>query len=169
MIEKKLRINEQIRAQTVRLIDPEGKQVGIVSQREALDRADEFGLDLVEISADAKPPVCKIMDFGKYKYQKQMKERENKKKQHVVKIKEVRFRPRIGDHDLNMKVNHVREFLAEGYKVKITLMFRGRELAHQEVGVELINKILEMLSDVCEVDKAPNFEGRSIVTILTAK
>lgn len=153
----------------MRLIDPEGKQVGIVSQREALDRADEFGLDLVEISADAKPPVCKIMDFGKYKYQKQMKERENKKKQHVVKIKEVRFRPRIGDHDLNMKVNHVREFLAEGYKVKITLMFRGREMAHQEVGVELINKILEMLSDVCEVDKAPNFEGRSVVTILTAK
>lgn len=153
----------------MRLIDPEGKQVGIVSQREALDRADEFGLDLVEISADAKPPVCKIMDFGKYKYQKQMKERENKKKQHVVKIKEVRFRPRIGDHDLNMKVNHVREFLAEGYKVKITLMFRGREMAHQEVGVELINKILEMLSDVCVVDKAPNFEGRSVVTILTAK
>lgn len=153
----------------MRLIDPEGKQVGIVSQREALDRADEFGLDLVEISADAKPPVCKIMDFGKYKYQKQMKERENKKKQHVVKIKEVRFRPRIGDHDLNMKVNHVREFLAEGYKVKITLMFRGREMAHQEVGVELINKILEMLSNVCVVDKAPNFEGRSVVTILTAK
>jgi len=134
-----------------------------------MDKADEFGLDLVEISPDAKPPVCKIMDFGKFKYQKQMKERENKKKQHVVKIKEVRFRPRIGDHDLNMKVDHVREFLANGFKVKITLMFRGRELAHQEVGVELINKILEMLSDVCVVDKAPNFEGRSIVTILTAK
>ncbi|HDP66870.1 MAG TPA: translation initiation factor IF-3 [Candidatus Marinimicrobia bacterium] len=169
MIEKKLRINEQIRTQSVRLIDPEGKQIGIVSQREAMDKADEFGLDLVEISPDAKPPVCKIMDFGKFKYQKQMKERENKKKQHVVKIKEVRFRPRIGDHDLNMKVDHVREFLANGFKVKITLMFRGRELAHQEVGVELINKILEMLSDVCVVDKAPNFEGRSIVTILTAK
>lgn len=134
-----------------------------------MDKADEFGLDLVEISPDAKPPVCKIMDFGKFKYQKQMKERENKKKQHIVKIKEVRFRPRIGDHDLNMKVDHVREFLANGFKVKITLMFRGRELAHQEVGVELINKILEMLSDVCVVDKAPNFEGRSIVTILTAK
>jgi len=131
--------------------------------------AEEFGLDLVEISPTAKPPVCKIMDYGKYKYQQQMKERENKKKQHVVKVKEVRFRPRIGDHDLNMKVEHVRKFLSDGYKVKITLMFRGRELAHKEVGEELINKIIEMLSDVCVVDKNPSFEGRTIVMYLTAK
>jgi len=153
----------------VRLIDPNGKQVGIVSPREALDLADEFGLDLVEISPTAKPPVCKIMDYGKYKYQQQMKERENKKKQHVIKLKEVRFRPRIGDHDLNMKVDHVRKFLTDGYKVKITLMFRGRELAHKEVGEELIKRILDMLSDICVVDKTPSFEGRTIVTFLTAK
>jgi len=140
-----------------------------MAPREAMNVAEEFGLDLVEISPTAKPPVCKIMDYGKYKYQQQMKERENKKKQHVVKVKEVRFRPRIGDHDLNMKVEHVRKFLSDGYKVKITLMFRGRELAHKEVGEELINKIIEMLSDVCVVDKNPSFEGRTIVMYLTAK
>lgn len=140
-----------------------------MSSREALNIADEFGLDLVEISPTATPPVCKIMDFGKYKYQQQMKERENKKKQHVVKLKEVRFRPRIGEHDLNMKVEHVRKFLSDGYKVKITLMFRGRELAHKEVGEELIKKIIEMLSDDCVVDKNPSFEGRTIVMYLTAK
>lgn len=140
-----------------------------MSPREALDLADEYGLDLVEISPTAKPPVCKIMDYGKYKYQQQMKERENKKKQHVIKLKEVRFRPRIGDHDLKMKVDHVRKFLTDGYKVKITLMFRGRELAHKEVGEELIKRILDMLSDICVVDKTPSFEGRTIVTFLTAK
>ena len=153
----------------MRLIDPDGKQLGIVSSGEALRLADEHNLDLVEIAPTAKPPVCKIMDFGKYKYQQQMKDRESKKKQHVVKVKEVRFRPRIGEHDLIMKVNHVRKFLTNGYKVKITLMFRGRELAHKEVGVELINKIFEMLSDISIVDKAPLFEGRTIVTFLTSK
>lgn len=153
----------------MRLIDPDGKQLGIVSSGEALRLADEHNLDLVEIAPTAKPPVCKIMDFGKYKYQQQMKDRESKKKQHVVKVKEVRFRPRIGEHDLIMKVNHVRKFLTNGYKVKITLMFRGRELAHKEVGVELINKIFEMLSDISVIDKAPSFEGRTIVTFLTSK
>ncbi|MCD6205880.1 MAG: translation initiation factor IF-3 [Candidatus Marinimicrobia bacterium] len=168
-MEKNPRINEQIRAQSIRLIGPKGEQIGIMAPREAMNVVEEFGLDLVEISPTAKPPVCKIMDYGKYKYQQQMKERENKKKQHVVKVKEVRFRPRIGDHDLNMKVEHVRKFLSDGYKVKITLMFRGRELAHKEVGEELINKIIEMLSDVCVVDKNPSFEGRTIVMYLTAK
>jgi len=153
----------------VRLIDPDGKQVGIVSPREALTLAEEFGLDLVEISPDANPPVCKILDFGKFKYQQQMKERENKKKQHVIKLKEVRFRRRIGDHDLNMKVDHIRKFISDGYKVKITLMFRGRELAHKEVGEELIKKIVDTLSDICVVDKTPSFEGRTIVTFLTGK
>jgi len=140
-----------------------------VSPREALNLADEYGLDLVEISPTAKPPVCKIMDFGKYKYQQQMKERENKKKQHVIKLKEVRFRPRIGEHDLNMKVDHIRKFLSEGYKVKLTLMFRGRELAHKEVGEQLINNVAESLSDIGVIEKTPSFEGRTIVTFLTAK
>ncbi len=140
-----------------------------MSPREALNLADEYGLDLVEISPTAKPPVCKIMDFGKYKYQQQMKERENKKKQHVIKLKEVRFRPRIGEHDLNMKVDHIRKFLSEGYKVKLTLMFRGRELAHKEVGEQLINNVAESLSDIGVIEKTPSFEGRTIVTFLTAK
>ncbi|MCK4715293.1 MAG: translation initiation factor IF-3 [Candidatus Marinimicrobia bacterium] len=168
-MEKRLRVNEQIRAQSLRLIDPDGKQLGIVSSGEALRLADEHNLDLVEIAPTAKPPVCKIMDFGKYKYQQQMKDRESKKKQHVVKVKEVRFRPRIGEHDLIMKVNHVRKFITDGYKVKITLMFRGRELAHKEVGVALINRIFEMLSDISVVEKSPSFEGRTIVTFLTSK
>jgi len=123
----------------------------------------------VEISPTANPPVCKIMDYGKFRYKQQMKDRESKKKQHVVKIKEVRFRPRIGEHDLNMKIDHIRKFLADGFKVKVTLMFRGRELAHQEAGVELVNKIIEKVSDIATVDKALAAEGRTIVTYLTSK
>jgi translation initiation factor IF-3 len=123
----------------------------------------------VEISPTANPPVCKIMDYGKFRYKQQMKDRESKKKQHVVKIKEVRFRPRIGEHDLNMKIDHIRKFLAEGFKVKVTLMFRGRELAHQEAGIELVNKIIEKVSDIATVDKALAAEGRTIVTYLTSK
>jgi translation initiation factor IF-3 len=123
----------------------------------------------VEISPTANPPVCKIMDYGKFKYKQQMKDRESKKKQHVVKIKEVRFRPRIGEHDLSMKIDHIREFIAGGFKVKVTLMFRGRELAHQEAGVELVNKIIEKVSDIATVDKALAAEGRTIVTYLTSK
>jgi len=153
----------------VRLIDPEGKMLGVVSPEDALRIAEEHNLDLVEIAPTAEPPVCKIMNFGKYRYQLQMKDRENKKKQHVVKLKEVRFRPRIGEHDLNMKINHIRKFLLDGYKVKITLMFRGRELAHKEVGMELVNKIVGLVSDISEVDKAPSSEGRTIITFLTAK
>ncbi len=109
------------------------------------------------------------MDYGKFRYKQQMKDRESKKKQHVVKIKEVRFRPRIGEHDLNMKIDHIRKFLADGFKVKVTLMFRGRELAHQEAGVELVNKIIEKVSDIATVDKALAAEGRTIVTYLTSK
>lgn len=123
----------------------------------------------MEISPTANPPVCKIMDYGKFRYKQQMKDRESKKKQHVVKIKEVRFRPRIGEHDLNMKIDHIRKFLADGFKVKVTLMFRGRELAHQEAGVELVNKIIEKVSDIATVDKALAAEGRTIVTYLTSK
>jgi len=158
--------------------------LGIVSPEDALRIAEEHNLDLVEIAPTAAPPVCKIMDFGKYRYQLQMKDRENKKKQHVVKLKEVRFRPRIGEHDLNMKINHIRKFLLDGYKVKITLMFRGRELAHKEVGMELVNsselthkevgielvsKIVGLVSDISELYKAPSSEGRTIITFLTAK
>ncbi|MCK4448783.1 MAG: translation initiation factor IF-3, partial [Candidatus Marinimicrobia bacterium] len=130
-MEKRLRINEKITCRSVRLIDENGKQVGIISSTEALKIAEEHGLDLVEIAPQADPPVCKIMDFGKYKYQQQMRDRQSKKKQHVIKLKELRFRPRIGEHDLIMKINRARKFLNDGCKVKITLMFRGRELAHK--------------------------------------
>jgi len=164
-----LRINEEIRIPTLRLIDADGKQVGIVSIREALRLSEDRGLDLVEISPNADPPVCKILDYGKFRYQQQMKERESKKKQHVIKIKEVRFRPRIGEHDLVMKINAARRFLEDGYKVKITLMFRGREMAHVETGTELVNRILEKLADVGVPEKNPLHEGRTIVTYLTAK
>lgn len=131
--------------------------------------AEAAGLDLVEVAPTANPPVCKIMDFGKYRFQQQMKERESKKKQHVIKIKEVRFRPNIGEHDLEMKISAVRRFLKEGYKVKITLMFRGREMAHQEVGAELVQKIIEKLGDVGVPEKNPIQEGRTITTYLIAK
>jgi len=151
------------------LIDENGKQIGIVSSSDALKTAEEHGLDLVEIAPKADPPVCKIMDFSKYKYQQQMKDRESKKKQHVIKIKELRFRPRIGEHDLIMKINRAKEFLTSGYKVKITLMFRGRELAHKEDGFKLVERVTEELSDVAEVDKAPMNEGRTIISFLTSK
>jgi len=153
----------------VRLISPDGKQIGIVPLKEAFRNAEEYNLDLVEISPTANPPVCKIMDYDKFRYKQQMKGRESKKKQHVVKIKEVRFRPRIGEHDLDMKIDHIRKFLADGFKIKVTLMFRGRELAHQEAGVELVNKIIEKVSDIATIDKALAAEGRTIVTYLTSK
>ncbi|MFA4920758.1 MAG: translation initiation factor IF-3 [Candidatus Neomarinimicrobiota bacterium] len=164
-----MRVNDQIRSQTVRLIDSDGTQVGIVSNKEALRLSEDRGLDLVEVSPNTNPPVCKIMDYGKYRYQQQMKERESKKKQHVIKIKEVRFRPHIGEHDLEMKINAARRFLGEGCKVKITLMFRGREMAHQETGTELVQKIIERLADVGTPEKNPLHEGRTIVTYLIAK
>ncbi|MCK4689601.1 MAG: translation initiation factor IF-3 [Candidatus Marinimicrobia bacterium] len=169
MIEKRLRINERITCRSMRLIDENGKQVGIISSTEALKIAEEHGLDLVEIAPQADPPVCKIMDFGKYKYQQQMRDRQSKKKQHVIKLKELRFRPRIGEHDLIMKINRARKFLNDGCKVKITLMFRGRELAHKEDGFNLIERVVEELSDVSVVDKAPVSEGRTIISFLISK
>ncbi len=153
----------------MRLIDENGKQVGIISSTEALKIAEEHGLDLVEIAPQADPPVCKIMDFGKYKYQQQMRDRQSKKKQHVIKLKELRFRPRIGEHDLIMKINRARKFLNDGCKVKITLMFRGRELAHKEDGFNLIERVIKELSDVSVVDKAPVSEGRTIISFLISK
>ena len=123
----------------------------------------------MEVAPNAEPPVCKIMDYGKFKYQQQMKDKESKKKQHIVKLKEVRFRPQIDKHDMLMKVNMARKFLTDGCKVKITIMFRGRELAHKEFGIDLLKRILEELEDISEIDKEPTAEGRTIVTYLTAK
>jgi len=140
-----------------------------VSTKDGINRAEEVGLDLVEIVPKADPPVCKIMDFGKYLYKQQMKKKDSKKKQHKVKVKEIRFRPRIDTHDLEMKINHARKFLEKGNRVKITVMFIGRELAHREIGDDLINKVIEDLSEVGEIDKRPKNEGRTIVAFLTSK
>ena len=135
------RINDAIRAREVRLIDVDGQNVGVVSRQDALDRAQLAGLDLVEISPDAEPPVCKILDFGKFKYQEQKKAAEARKKQKIVEIKEIKLRPNIDDHDYDVKMKAIRRFFDEGDKVKITLRFRGREMAHQSIGMEVLRRV----------------------------
>ena len=131
----------------------DGEQLGVVLTSDALDRAEEFGLDLMEVAPNSDPPVCKIVNYGKLKYEEKKKLQNSKKKQHVIKVKEIRFRPRIGEHDLMTKVNMGRKFLDEGFKLKITLMFRGRELARVDLGKDVMNKVLEKLSDVAEIEK----------------
>lgn len=151
------------------MIDAEGQQVGIVERDKALDIAAEAGLDLVEVSPDPDPPVCKLMDYGKFKYKQSKKEKSTKKKQHVVQVKEIRLRPKTEQHDFNFKVGHARKFLEKGNKVKATVMFRGRELAHQEFATEMLNKMAEELEDIAKIEKPPEMEGRNMVMILTKK
>jgi len=153
----------------VRLIDVDGEQLGVVLTSDALDRAEEFGLDLMEVAPNSDPPVCKIVNYGKLKYEEKKKLQNSKKKQHVIKVKEIRFRPRIGEHDLMTKVNMGRKFLDEGFKLKITLMFRGRELARVDLGKDVMNKVLEKLSDVAEIEKDNPLEGRRMSVILSGK
>ena len=162
-------INEQIRDREVRLIGPDGEQIGVVSSREAQKIADEAGLDLVKIAPNAKPPVCKIIDYGKYRYELARKEKEAKKKQKTIDVKEVRLSPNIDKNDLNTKVNQARKFLSKGDKVKVTLRFRGRELAHVNSSKVILEEFAEQLSDVAVVDKQPKFEGRSMIMFLTEK
>ena len=162
-------INEQIRDKEVRLIGEDGEQLGIVSSRDALKMAEEAGLDLVKIAPTAKPPVCKIVDYGKYKYEQVRKEKEAKKKQKTIDVKEVRLSPNIDKNDLNTKINQARKFLSKGDKVKVTLRFRGRELAHVNSSKVILEEFAEQLSDVAVVDKQPKFEGRSMIMFLTEK
>ncbi len=162
-------INEQIRDREVRLIGPNGDQLGIMSSREALRRAREEDLDLVKVAPTAKPPVCKIIDYGKYRYELARKEKEAKKKQKTIDIKEVRLSPNIDTNDLNTKVNQARKFLSKGDKVKVTLRFRGRELAHVNATKVILDEFAEKLSDIATVDKPAKFEGRSMVMFLTEK
>ena len=162
-------INEQIRDKEVRLIGEDGEQLGIMSAREALMKAEEAGLDLVKIAPTAKPPVCKIVDYGKYKYEQIRKEKEAKKKQKVIDVKEIRLSPNIDTNDLNTKVNAARKFLSKGDKVKITLRFRGREMAHMNNSKHILDDFAEALSDVAVVEKAPKVEGRSMTMFLTEK
>ena len=151
----------------IRLIDHNGENAGVVSPSEAVSRAEEVGLDLVEISPNASPPVCKIMDFGKYKYEQQKKAAEAKKKQKVTELKEVKFRPNIDSHDYDVKMRSVTKFLEEGDKVKITLRFRGREMAHQEIGRELLQKIGGDISDMGKVESMPRMEGRQMTMVIS--
>ncbi|HIB96252.1 MAG TPA: translation initiation factor IF-3 [Candidatus Marinimicrobia bacterium] len=153
----------------MRLIGEAGEQMGIVSFDEAMESARSAGLDLVEVASNAEPPVCKIMDYGKLKYDQKKKDQESKKKQHIIRVKEVRFRPRISDHDLGIKLNRVKKFISEGNKVKITLMYRGREMARQDLGETLIRRIEETLSDVAEVEKRGDLEGRRIAIVMAPK
>ena len=162
-------INEQIRDKEVRVIGPDGEQLGIMSAKEAMKLAEEAELDLVKIAPTAKPPVCKIVDYGKFRYEQARKEKEAKKKQKVVEVKEIRLSPNIDVNDLNTKMNAARKFLAKGDKVKITLRFRGREMAHMNASKHILDDFAEQLSDVAVVEKAPKVEGRSIGMVLAEK
>ena len=169
MAEKDLRINEAIRMREVRLIDAEGNQKGILPTIEALRMAREAGLDLVEIAPQAQPPVCKLLDYGKYKFDLEKKTRESRKHQKQVRIKEIRMQPKIDGHDLEFKTRHVREFLDEGNKVKVTVRFRGRELAHTELGKVVLDRILEKLEGNFLLERAAQMEERTMSLLLNPK
>ncbi len=161
-----LLINEAIRAFEVRLIDENSHQVGIVSRDDALQRAYDAGLDLVEVAPDAKPPVCKILNYAKYKYQKSIRERQARKKQARVEIKELKFRPGTDKHDFDVKVRNMKKFFTQGNKVKCTLRFRGREMAHQELGMDLLQRVQESVLDIAKVEQEPRRYGRQISMVL---
>lgn len=162
-------INEQIRDREVRLISEDGEQLGIMSAREAYRRAQEAELDLVKIAPGAKPPVCKIIDYGKYKYELTRKEKEAKKKQKIVEVKEVRLSPNIDTNDLNTKVNNARKFITKGNKVKVTLRFRGREMAHVQQSKHILDDFAKQLEEVASVEKPAKLEGRNMSMVLTVK
>ncbi len=162
-----LRVNQQIRAREVRLIDQEGEQIGIKSIDEAMRAAEEKGMDLVEVAPQANPPVCRIMDYGKYKYEQAKKEKEAKKNQNVMNVKEVQMGVKIDDHDFDVKLKQARRFLKNKDKVKVRLKFRGREMMHQEIGHELMERLIEGTEDLGSVESGPNMEGRNMMMFIT--
>ena len=162
-------INEQIRDREVRLIGEEGEQLGVMSSREAQKLADEAGLDLVKIAPTAKPPVCKIVDYGKYRYEQARKEKEARKKQKTIEIKEIRLSPNIDTNDLNTKINAAKKFLTKGDKVKVTLRFRGREMAHMGISKQILDSFFEKVQDIAVIEKPAKLEGRSMIMFLTEK
>lgn len=164
-----MRINEEIRAREVRVIGSDGEQLGIMSGREAQQLAYEKHLDLVEIAPTAKPPVCRIMDYGKYRYEQQKREKESRKKQKTFDIKEVKLRPSIEEHDFNVKFKNAVRFLEDGDKVKVTIMFRGRELSHPELGEVLLNKMAAQLKEMAVVERQPKLEGKNMIMIVAPK
>ncbi|MBL8691757.1 MAG: translation initiation factor IF-3 [Rhodospirillaceae bacterium] len=163
------RVNEEIRALRVRLINERGDMIGIVSLNEALQASLDAGLDLVEISPQAEPPVCKILDYGKFKYEEQKKKNEARKKQRIIEIKEVKLRPGIDDHDYDVKMRSMVRFLDEGDKVKVTMRFRGREMAHQELGMEVLMRVKTDLDEKSKIEQMPRMEGRQMIMVLAPK
>jgi len=164
-----VRINEQIRVPEVRLIGPEGEQIGVMLTREALAQAAEAHLDLVEVAPQAIPPVCRIMDYGKFKYQQSKKQQEARRRQTIIQVKEIKVRPKIEEHDMDFKLKNSRRFLSEGDKVKISVIFRGREIAHTDRGIRILARMAEALGDVGTVEQAPKLEGRNMFMLITPK
>ena len=160
------RINDRIRAPQVRLVGPDGSQIGIVSVQDALQRAQDLDLDLVEVAPQAQPPVCRIMDYGKYKYERDIRQKEARRKQSRIEVKEIKFRPKIDPHDYATKKGHVERFLRAGSRVKVTIMFRGREMAHTELGRKILDRLVEDLKDVAVVDASPKQDGRNMIMVI---
>lgn len=163
------RINEEIGVMRVRLVDQRGQMVGVVARNDALAMAADAGLDLVEISPNADPPVCKILDFGKYKYEEQKKKNEARKKQKIIEVKEIKLRPGIDDHDYEVKRRSMIKFIEEGDKVKVTMRFRGRELAHQELGMDVLMRVRGDLEEIAKVEQMPRMEGRQMTMVVSPK
>ena len=163
------RVNEEIRSPQVRLIDQEGEMLGVMTAREAIQKAYSVGLDLLEISPNAEPPVCKILDFGKFKYEQQKKRNEAKKKQKVIEIKEIKVRPNIDENDYQVKMRAMKSFIEEGDKVKVTLRFRGREMAHQDIGIRVLERIRAELDGTTKVEQMPRMENRQMVMVLSPR
>jgi translation initiation factor IF-3 len=166
---QRVRINQQIRASEVRLIGADGAQVGVMSLKDALAMAAEAHLDLVEVAPQADPPVCRIMDYGKYKYQQSKKQQEARRRQTTIQVKEVKVRPKIEAHDMDFKLRNIRRFLADRDKVKVTMIFRGREMAHQDRGYRILQQMVEALQDVAVVEQEPRHEGRTLFMVIAPK
>ena len=163
------RINEQIEAEKVRVVNADGEMVGVIFKEEGIEIAFEAGLDLVEVSPNADPPVCKVLDYGKYKYEAQKKANEARKKQKVIDVKEIKMRPGIDEHDYQVKMRSVRRFLDEGDKVKMTIRFRGREMAHQELGMKVLDRVREDVDELAKVEQFPKSEGRLMTMVISPK
>ncbi len=163
------RVNKDIATAQVRLIDQEGENVGVVATSDALERAEMAGMDLVEISPGADPPVCKILDYGRYKYEDQKKKNEARKKQKIIDVKEIKMRPNIDQHDYDVKLRSINRFIGEGDKVKVTLRFRGREMVHQELGLKVLNRVREQVDEIAKVEQFPKMEGRQMIMIVAPR
>ncbi|RZO31304.1 MAG: translation initiation factor IF-3 [SAR116 cluster bacterium] len=163
------RVNGAIRAPQVRCIDPDGEQLGVLDTRDAISKAEDFGLDLVEVQPNVDPPVCKILDYGKYKYEAQKRANEARKKQKIIEVKEIKLRPNIDEHDYQVKMRNVVKFLSGGDKVKVTLRFRGREMAHQELGANVLTRVREETDEIAKIEAMPKMEGRQMIMVLAPK